>query len=52
MSTAHVHFRDGAADTYTGIAEIVEALHKTPVKLTPAPAAKDFAEQPLKDKKV
>ena len=27
-------------------------MHRTPAKLTPAPAAKDFAEQPLKDKKV
>jgi len=27
-------------------------LHRSPAKLTPAPAAKDFAEQPLKNRKV
>ncbi|UOQ97321.1 insulinase family protein [Hymenobacter sp. 5317J-9] len=31
---------------------VLKADHRTPAKLTPAPAAKDFAEQPLKDKKV
>ncbi|WP_317196615.1 M16 family metallopeptidase [Hymenobacter negativus] len=31
---------------------VLKAEHRTPAKLTPAPAAKDFAEQPLKDKKV
>ncbi|WP_317192323.1 M16 family metallopeptidase [Hymenobacter jeongseonensis] len=31
---------------------VLTANHRTPAKLTPAPAAKDFAEQPLKDKKV
>ena len=35
-----------------GLIWTLNALHKTPAKLTPAPAAKDFAEQPLKDKKV
>jgi len=35
-----------------GIWETLAIEHKTPAKLTPAPAAKDFAEQPLKDKKV
>ncbi|MBD2721546.1 insulinase family protein [Hymenobacter sp. BT189] len=34
------------------IRSVVLAEHKTPAKLLPAPAAKDFAEQPLKDKKV
>jgi predicted Zn-dependent peptidase len=31
---------------------VIKTEHRTPAKLTPAPAAKDFAEQPLKDKKV
>ncbi|HEX8325967.1 MAG TPA: insulinase family protein [Hymenobacter sp.] len=35
-----------------GIAGLLLMNHRTPAKLTPAPAAKDFAEQPLKDKKV
>nr|WP_210517008.1 M16 family metallopeptidase [Hymenobacter terricola] len=35
-----------------GVVDILWQLHQTPAKLTPAPAAKDFAEQPLKDKKV
>ncbi|GAA4040811.1 insulinase family protein [Hymenobacter glaciei] len=34
------------------LTQILQANHQTPAKLTPAPAAKDFAEQPLKDKKV
>ncbi|WP_216690153.1 M16 family metallopeptidase [Hymenobacter siberiensis] len=43
--------RPGKGDTMT-IGDVLKAEHKTPAKLTPAPAAKDFAEQPLKDKKV
>ena len=35
-----------------GIQGVLMQYHRTPAKLTPAPAAKDFAEQPLKDKKV
>ena len=35
-----------------GIAGLLLMNHQTPAKLTPAPAAKDFVEQPLKDKKV
>ena len=35
-----------------GIADLLVNAHQTPAKLTPAPAAKDFAEQPMKDKKV
>ncbi|GAB3580260.1 M16 family metallopeptidase [Hymenobacter daeguensis] len=35
-----------------GVKSILNELHQTPAKLTPAPAAKDFVEQPLKDKKV
>ena len=35
-----------------GVVDVLWQLHKVPAKLTPAPAAKDFAEQPLKDKKV
>ncbi|GAC1377416.1 MAG: insulinase family protein [Hymenobacter sp.] len=31
---------------------VLKAEHKTPAKLTPTPAAKEFAEQPLQDKKV
>jgi predicted Zn-dependent peptidase len=36
----------------TTVADILKADHKTPASLKPAPAAKDFTEQPLKDKKV
>ncbi|MDQ2793518.1 MAG: insulinase family protein [Bacteroidota bacterium] len=35
-----------------GVSGVLMQLHQTPAKLTPAPAAKDFAEQPMKDKKV
>jgi len=35
-----------------GLAGLLAQLHTTPAKLTPTPAAKDFAELPLKDKKV
>jgi predicted Zn-dependent peptidase len=35
-----------------GIFELVVMEHHTPENLRPIPAAKDFAEQPLKDKKV
>ncbi|GAB3738130.1 insulinase family protein [Hymenobacter agri] len=37
---------------YPGLLWTLRNGHQTPAKLTPAPAAKDFAEQPLKDKKV
>jgi predicted Zn-dependent peptidase len=33
-------------------AAVLRTEHRTPTKLTPVPPAKDFAEQPLKDKKV
>ena len=35
-----------------GTIAVLKTGHRTPAKLTPAPDAKDFAEQPLKDKKV
>ncbi|RTQ50960.1 insulinase family protein [Hymenobacter gummosus] len=35
-----------------GIADVLRRMHKTPAKLTPTPPAKDFAELPLKDRKV
>jgi predicted Zn-dependent peptidase len=35
-----------------GVALIVNLIHQTPASLKPTPPAKDFAEQPLKDKKV
>ncbi|MGI4738185.1 MAG: M16 family metallopeptidase [Janthinobacterium lividum] len=35
-----------------GITDAIRTKHQTPVALKPAPATKDFAEQPLKDKKV
>ena len=35
-----------------GIADVLYSLHRTPASLKPTPPAKDFAEQPLKDKKV
>jgi predicted Zn-dependent peptidase len=38
--------------TVQGPSGILNNLHKTPAKLTPTPAAKDFAELPLKDRKV
>jgi predicted Zn-dependent peptidase len=38
--------------TIRGIDTIIQQLHQTPAKLTPTPPAKDFAELPLKDKKV
>ncbi|MDJ0366962.1 insulinase family protein [Hymenobacter sp. H14-R3] len=38
--------------TTPSIATIIKTDHKTPATLKPAPAAKDFAEQPLKEKKV
>jgi predicted Zn-dependent peptidase len=34
------------------ISNVIRTDHRTPATLKPAPAAKDFAEQPLKDKKV
>ena len=42
----------GQMESGVGIVNVLQAQHRTPAKLTPAPAAKDFAEQPLKDKKV
>jgi predicted Zn-dependent peptidase len=35
-----------------GTTSIIRADHRTPASLKPTPPAKDFAEQPLKDKKV
>jgi predicted Zn-dependent peptidase len=35
-----------------GVTEVIAAEHRTPASLKPTPPAKDFAEQPLKDKKV
>ncbi|WP_254451281.1 pitrilysin family protein [Hymenobacter sp. UV11] len=35
-----------------GITNVIRTEHRTPAILKPDPAAKDFAEQPLKDKKV
>jgi predicted Zn-dependent peptidase len=34
------------------IVNVLKSLHRTPASLKPTPPAKDFAEQPLKDKKV
>jgi predicted Zn-dependent peptidase len=34
------------------LGNVLRANHRTPATLKPVPAAKDFAEQPLKDKKV
>jgi len=36
----------------TTIADVLKSVHRTPASLKPTPPAKDFAEQPLKDKKV
>jgi predicted Zn-dependent peptidase len=35
-----------------GIVNVMQSLHQTPATLKPDPAAKDFAEQPLNQKKV
>ncbi|MCA8832706.1 M16 family metallopeptidase [Hymenobacter pini] len=35
-----------------GLLETLTVIHRTPAKLTPTPAAKDFAEQPLTERKV
>ncbi|MGI4874904.1 MAG: M16 family metallopeptidase [Janthinobacterium lividum] len=43
--------RDGMYDR-GGVNGVIRRFHQTPAKLRHAPAAKDFAEQPLKDKKV
>jgi predicted Zn-dependent peptidase len=37
---------------YPGLLWSLKNVHKTPASLKPTPPAKDFAEQPLKDKKV
>ncbi|GAB2719440.1 peptidase M16 [Hymenobacter frigidus] len=42
----------GQMESGVGIVNVLQARHRTPTKLTPAPAAKDFAEQPMKDRKV
>ncbi|WP_457069240.1 M16 family metallopeptidase [Hymenobacter sp. UYAg731] len=42
----------GGVGSQKNIVSVLAELHRTPAKLTPAPAAKDFAEQPMKDKKV
>nr|WP_262904695.1 M16 family metallopeptidase [Hymenobacter lucidus] len=34
------------------VVDVLNTYHRTPAKLTPVPPAKDFAEQPLKDRKV
>ena len=39
-------------ESAVGIVNVLKFNHRTPAKLTPAPVAKDFVEQPLKDKKV
>ena len=35
-----------------GVSQVIRTEHQTPISLKPDPAAKDFAEQPLRDKKV
>ncbi|AIZ65020.1 peptidase M16 [Hymenobacter sp. DG25B] len=35
-----------------GLSTVLNQLHKTPATLTPVPANNDFAEQPMKDRKV
>ena len=35
-----------------GTVAVLNAGHRTPARFTPTPAAKDFAEQPLKDRRV
>ena len=43
---------DNKGNFVRGVVDIVRMFHRTPAKLTPAPAAKDFAELPMKDRKV
>ena len=43
--------RPGKGDTAT-IGDVLKAEHKTPATLVPVPAANEFAELPLQDKKV
>ena len=38
--------------TVVGTVAVLKAEHRTPAKLTPDPPAKDFTEQPLKDRRV
>ena len=40
------------AQNAQGIAQVLSAYHKTPATLKPVPAAREFTEQPLKDRKV
>ncbi|MBC6988125.1 insulinase family protein [Hymenobacter sp. BT491] len=40
------------ASTRVGITNVLNKYHRNPDKLTPVPANKDFAEQPMKDRKV
>ena len=42
----------GSTEHRTGVTEVLNQLHKSPAKLTPTPAAQDFAEQPMTDRKV
>ncbi|QDA62462.1 insulinase family protein [Hymenobacter jejuensis] len=39
-------------DTSGNLLQVLNKFHQTPAKLTPVPADKDFAEQPMKDRKV
>ncbi|WP_232066262.1 M16 family metallopeptidase [Hymenobacter sp. BT18] len=51
ITSAHGH---GLIPNWTKgyLVEKLQALHKTPAKLTPVPAAKDFAELPMNSRKV
>lgn len=52
VMAAHLANGGGVESRTAGIKEVLSQLHKTPAKLTPTPPAKDFAELPLKDRKV
>ncbi|WP_317194757.1 M16 family metallopeptidase [Hymenobacter telluris] len=39
-------------DTLNGVTDVLLKFHKTPAELTPVPANKDFAEQPMNARKV
>jgi predicted Zn-dependent peptidase len=47
-----VQAHDEWGNTVYSVSGAIYHLHKTPASLKPTPPAKDFAEQPLKDKKV
>jgi predicted Zn-dependent peptidase len=52
VSTSPHGNQASSSDTVSSIVEVIRKYHKMPATLKPDPAAKDFAEQPLNQKKV